>query len=242
MTKKITLLVALFIATISYGQTTFESLKAKPVASIDCSKAGGITPANGTLTTISYDVTPEKLEKFYSIEMKVSAAVNTVTSIDDLLKYKSGSTDFVILSADSKDYEFPENGCGYTGTGAKIVRAVIEYTPDYIDGASVTTVFEANGGAELTFNLEVNAAVAGIEDLEKFNFSYAPNPTKDFVRLTAVNSIKDVKVFNLIGQEVLQATYNSRNPSIDISDLTAGVYVMKVAIDDSIGTFRIIKE
>jgi len=85
-------------------------------------------------------------------------------------------------------------------------------------------------------------ATAGIEDLQKFNFSYAPNPSKDFVRLSAANNIENVEIFNLLGQKMMSKDLNSNSEMVDISNFVKGVYLMNVTIDGSKGSFKIIKE
>lgn len=282
MTKKITLLVALFIATISYGQnliskgdfedlpapaeitvtagadywyTTNQSGNPRAAVATDGSNNYGVLKNISGLSRLYYrfDVVSGKT---YKLTLKVADQVDndkeltvTVRSQDNtqleafVPNSQSNILDVVrdalpavngafAISHTTMDATLTEHSVNFIATSTETVNVWFQKNKTSATGGEVyldDVVFEE----DLT---------ASIDDLKKFNFSYAPNPTKDFVRLSAASSIKDVKVFNLIGQEVLQATYNSRNPSIDISDLTAGVYVMKVAIDDSIGTFRIIKE
>ena len=69
-----------------------------------------------------------------------------------------------------------------------------------------------------------------------------PNPVKDRINLSATNKIKSMSVYNLLGQEVLRTSVNSRNYSADISNLKAGIYLIKLAIDDAVQTFKILKQ
>ena len=45
----------------------------------------------------------------------------------------------------------------------------------------------------------------------------------------------------MIGQEVLNKRIDSINSEINISNLSAGTYIMKVSIDGYIGTYKMIK-
>lgn len=99
---------------------------------------------------------------------------------------------------------------------------------------------EAHVAAGNTDRIDLSAL--SVEDLTKFGFSYAPNPVNDRINLSATNVIKNIGVYNLLGQEVLRTSVNSRKYSVDMSSLKAGIYLVKVAIDDNVGTFKIVKQ
>ena len=69
-----------------------------------------------------------------------------------------------------------------------------------------------------------------------------PNPIKDRITLSAKNVIKDMSIYNLLGQEVLKSAVNSRDFSLDISTLKTGIYTVKVVINESVRNFKIVKE
>lgn len=83
--------------------------------------------------------------------------------------------------------------------------------------------------------------ILNVDNLEKFNFSYAPNPVKDRMHVSATKRIKELCLFSASGQKVFKATFDSSKRSINISHLSKGIYIMKVTIDDTIGTYKIIK-
>lgn len=92
--------------------------------------------------------------------------------------------------------------------------------------------------------IETSATLGGNdkEDLELDSLKVYPNPVNDRINLSATNEIKNIKVYNLLGQEVLRASVNRRDFSADVSNLKAGIYIVKVAINESIKSFKIIKK
>lgn len=74
------------------------------------------------------------------------------------------------------------------------------------------------------------------------NFSFAPNPTNNFVNLSASKNIEKVEFYNLLGQNALSAPVNGLRKEVNISNLKSGIYLMKVTIDNAVGTYKIIKE
>lgn len=89
---------------------------------------------------------------------------------------------------------------------------------------------------------EAAEQVLGVENLEIFGFSYAPNPVQDQIQLRANTEISAIKLYNAVGQEVLSQNLNTTNTSVNISNLPKGVYIMKAAINNAVGTYKVIKE
>lgn len=74
------------------------------------------------------------------------------------------------------------------------------------------------------------------------SFSFYPNPVKDVLHLSHDKDISDVAVFNLVGQQVMVKTVNANSVQIDMSDLAAGSYLVKVTSDNQIKTIKVIKQ
>jgi hypothetical protein len=46
----------------------------------------------------------------------------------------------------------------------------------------------------------------------------------------------------MLGQEIIQVESNTENPQINMSGLQSGAYMVKISINGSVRTFRIIKK
>jgi hypothetical protein len=95
---------------------------------------------------------------------------------------------------------------------------------------------------DLSVNLTLYGTALSINNFEKFDFNFAPNPAKNFINLSAANSIEKVEVYNLLGKKALSTRINNDRSTLDISELASGMYVMQVTIDKQVGTYKIIKE
>ncbi len=82
----------------------------------------------------------------------------------------------------------------------------------------------------------------GVYDNVFQTFEYYPNPTQSVLNLKAANSIQNATIFNLIGQRVIEVNPNQLSTEINLGDLPTGAYLMQVKINESLKTFRIIKE
>jgi len=71
-----------------------------------------------------------------------------------------------------------------------------------------------------------------------------PNPVKDVLQISnADQTISDVAVFNLLGQEVIRENWSGKdNSSLNLTGLKAGTYLLKVTADGKTETKNIIKQ
>ncbi|MCB0398122.1 MAG: VCBS repeat-containing protein [Winogradskyella sp.] len=67
------------------------------------------------------------------------------------------------------------------------------------------------------------------------------NPVKNTLTLNAQNTIENVAMYNMLGQEVLRAAPNAVNSELDMSSLQDGTYFVKVTIANTTKTVRVVK-
>lgn len=80
-----------------------------------------------------------------------------------------------------------------------------------------------------------------VGDNELEGFTFYPNPAQDMINLRAENPIDNVKVFNVVGQKVLDVEIGSNHAGFNVSTLNPGVYLMKISSNGETGTYRIIR-
>lgn len=103
-------------------------------------------------------------------------------------------------------------------------------------------VWEFGGDEYEPFSISVWNANLGTSQFDNTAFSYYPNPVKNVLNLTYTQDISDVAVFNLLGQQVITKAVNSSNGQVDMSNLSAGTYIVKVTADNQVKTIKVIKE
>lgn len=81
-----------------------------------------------------------------------------------------------------------------------------------------------------------------LQDLSKFNFASSPNPAKDYLNLSASKNIDKIEIYNLLGKQVIDSSLNVSKAQVSVSNLSTGLYVVKAYIEDSVGTYKFIKE
>ena len=90
-------------------------------------------------------------------------------------------------------------------------------------------------------------AVTTVVVLEGENFDikalrYYPNPVIDVLTISYTNEITAVQVYDISGRLVRDMKPNSNEVTVDLSDLAASVYVVKVFADTTSGEFKVVKK
>ena len=80
--------------------------------------------------------------------------------------------------------------------------------------------------------------ILGIEDNKPISFTIYPNPAQEVLNIEPQQQIDSVKIYNLQGQLINEVS--SRR--IDVSQLSAGLYFVQLAIDGKTVTKKFIKE
>ena len=266
--KKILLLISLFILGNTYGQ--IKTLKGNTFTSSQC-VAGGVTtvyypkggasvPANliskhageSPDSNWKMEVTVDDPDEIWiAAEVVFLAAMPNTGApypLADILSISS-SSDYTITAYAHRLLEADKTlNCDPVAFGVNSfnkLRFNLKYNGVYANGStSITfdlTVTDPKTDHTETINVTVNNTLS-IDKLEKYDFSFGPNPTGDFINLSATESIGNVEIYNLVGQKSLSSEISDTKGTIDISNLSRGVYIMNVAIDEKIGTYKIIKE
>jgi glucose/arabinose dehydrogenase len=148
---------------------------------------------------------------------------------------------------------------GYAYTGAIPTFANKYFFADYctaeigyLTGTSGTITWALNPAGSLTtfgedINGELYAAISGtiyrlydsalgLNQFNKNGLSFYPNPAKTeiFIKNTTETALSQVKVFDLTGKLIMtKSVENSEVPSVDISALSRGMYM--IAVEDFTG-------
>lgn len=70
-----------------------------------------------------------------------------------------------------------------------------------------------------------------------------PNPTSDILNIKTASEIDSIEIYDLLGKRVKTFTEsNINNNTIDISQLSKGMYLAKISSDGKTSTYRIVKE
>lgn len=110
--------------------------------------------------------------------------------------------------------------------------------------ATYYIAFEATSNWARGLNLEdvtVNGTLSN-NDFNSSAFSLYPNPVKDNLNIGYKETVKNVEIYNLLGQMVASKNINANEGNIDLSALASGNYLAKVYFENSVKSIKIIKQ
>lgn len=80
-----------------------------------------------------------------------------------------------------------------------------------------------------------------VNDFSESKFSVYPNPVTDILNIKSASSVENVTVYDLLGKVVLQSNPGKISPSIDMSGLASGAYLVQVTIGNATKTVKVLK-
>lgn len=168
------------------------------------------------------------------------------TSADVWYSYSGAAGDITVSLCNNTNYDSylrVYDACGGTE---------IAFNDDFCNAQSSVT-FTADGtttyyilvegfGSNVgNFEMAVTCVLSN-GDFNSNSFSAYPNPVKDVLNISYATEISSVKVINMIGQEVLSKNVNATSSQVDMSQLSAGTYIVNVTLGDTIKTLKVVKQ
>src|SRR5690554_308228 len=147
--------------------------------------------------------------------------------------HSSVPTDFITISADggATAAAYGITPVTWTAQATGTVNFYL-HTDDQCSSESVSRTRSVFCGGELSVDsFELDKA-----------FTYYPNPVSSILTLSGVQTIQEVVVYNMLGQKVLGAHPNAMTSELDMSDLNAGTYFVKVKSNQAEQTIKVIKK
>lgn len=124
--------------------------------------------------------------------------------------------------------------------------SIANNNPDFtvrmrFDGADMFV----DNGDELRFNniaLRGESTLASKEFVQQNSIKVYPNPTYNFVNIEASHELKKLELFDILGKKVRGYSVRGTQKQLNIGELSAGIYLLKVSADGQRTTVKIIKQ
>ena len=179
---------------------------------------------------------------------------NTVTSVDFAFDAPTtGDAPDTYRIVISNDITFPANTETETFTiSGNFPATTTDFSELYLPGAQYFeenttyywTVTPTNLGG-IPSDVEVwtftTAGELNVSDFEAVTFDHYIDNNSSLV-LSSDKVVSGVKLYSILGQEVLAQELNATNGRLDISSFNAGVYLAQVQIEGQTKTFKFIKK
>jgi hypothetical protein len=155
--------------------------------------------------------------------VKVVISTNNGVTWTQIHEFTAAST----VSNSSQEYNYE-----FVATASEVKFALI---------ASDGTTDDTQDYDFFVDNVSLEVLLSSI-DFTKNSFTAYPNPVKGNLTIRNTETIHNVTVFNLLGQQMLVKNINATEGQIDMSYLAAGTYLVKVSNGQNVQTIKVIKE
>ena len=168
----------------------------------------------------------------YSTKANITVRLKAENSADNTITVE---TDAAYSTADtwqSLEFDFSNQAAGTAALN----------TANTYDKLSIFFDFNV-GGNDGSFYYVDNVSLGSslsVKDSD-FKLSLYPNPVKDIARISSAESVDLVRVFDLTGRIVKQASPNRNNFDLDVANLSKGVYLVKLNAGNKEATTKLIK-
>ncbi|MBK9525656.1 MAG: PKD domain-containing protein [Bacteroidetes bacterium] len=221
--------------------TSFSNITAGTVASSNWFFSGGTPSASTDVnpTNICYSnagVFPVTLTVSNGTCVKTRSIVNYVTVHSPPVPTISANGN-VLTSTTALSYQWYSVQSGLIA-GANLISYTVITTGEYY-----VVITDQNGCTSESAQIHVD--VDGIEDIGQTIFTLFPNPVRSELKIISKKAIAGnikLELFSISGKRVLSLKYrNKQEFSIDLSELPAGLYTLKIQSSESESAYKVVK-
>ncbi|MCS3871327.1 hypothetical protein J3D55_004243 [Chryseobacterium ginsenosidimutans] len=185
--------------------------------------------ANTVFSTINYN-------DYFSTGAALGYIGSARPALSDLQAGFGGNVNSVSVSpsfASATDFHLATSGnAALDNKGTPVAEVTLD-----ADGMARNATTPDLGGYEFT-----NLVLAVNDVAAKNKLNYYPNPVVDFITINNDSKIRNVEVYNMSGQRLINETVNAEKGSVDMRKVPTGVYILKVNSEKDSQSLKIIKK
>ncbi|MCI9845285.1 T9SS type A sorting domain-containing protein [Flavobacterium pectinovorum] len=148
--------------------------------------------------------------------------------------------DIVVDGQNIKWYS-SQNSTRKTSKAAETTLPLITVLVDGVTYYASQTINNVESTQRLAVTAKSNGALSN-EDFVLPNFKFYPNPVKNKLALSNTANIDEVELLAVSGKSVLVKKINDIHSEIDLSNISTGIYFLKVKSEEKTKTIKIVKE
>ncbi len=192
---------------------------------------GGTALANTTVLAAGTYYASQTENICESTRTSVEVTVNglptaTITRVDDTLTvYEANATYQWVLCGDTQTPIAGATSQTFTATTA---------------GSYAVIVTSQNGCTATSECFEI--ATLSTKSFDAAKLGYYPNPVTDVLTVSHTDIISSLQVFDITGRIVRNLKVNANEVTVDMANMPAAVYIVKVFTDSTSGEFKVVKK
>lgn len=201
---------------------------AATVAYVTGASAPTVYVKSATAGSETYTATAASISTGCSTSASATVTVNvaptaTITRADDTLTAAEANATYQWIMCDATPIA-GATGQTYTATEA----------------GSYAVMVTVNGCTATSDCFEITTLSNNKFDFAKLG--YYPNPVNDVLTITHSENISNIRVYDVTGRLVRQMNPNNNEVQVDMTNMPASMYIVKVSMENTSGEFKVIKK
>lgn len=132
---------------------------------------------------------------------------------------------------------------GVPSVPESLLSVGMSFTSTDAASGALTFVFTSDGSVPLTgWVANITCATLSVDEFALAQFNYHPNPTTGLLNINAKQNIDTIKVFNTLGQVIMDLNPNATDVTLDFTNLSQGTYFLRSSVNGNTFTHKIIKK
>lgn len=238
-TSDVTVLSSTFIMTPN-GTNTFcgSQLLSVPLGSSNSYqwKKDGVTISGATSATYSATASGS----YTCIITNGSCSSTTSATILDTTSAPTGTSNQTFITGNTLA-NLVVTGMNIQWYSTSAGNSAISNTTPLVSGTTYYASQTINGceGTRLAITVTIGL---GVNQNQLLTIAFNPNPVKDFVTIKSNEIIKQISVYNVLGQLLINQFKNSSEFNMDLTILPSGNYFIKAETENKEQVFKIVKQ
>ncbi|HQV36507.1 MAG TPA: T9SS type A sorting domain-containing protein [Flavobacterium sp.] len=210
--------------------------------------AGGFWIGNFNTDIVAVDMSGNQINVIpattHGLTGMYGAAVNSATNTlfvynqsapsNDIISSISLSTGAMLVNYDVFANDLSSNGVTSSLAGGTFLSS------DIVPGQTILIGVSQATPSNILWGININNLLS-TTDLEKDSFKIYPNPVNNLLHFSTTN-FDEITIFNIDGKIIKSLKSNSLNDkTLDVSNLSKGVYIISVKSESNIKYFKIVK-
>jgi large repetitive protein len=191
----------------------------------------------GTLNPMIISNNPSS-SQFNLCSLPISSATNVIANIDQCVFIQNeflcaGSNSLLSAPNGYESYVWTLNGNEVGNTQFTTVSEL---------GTYIVSMSAPTPCISITKTFNVIDCTLSNKNFTFSNFKTFPNPVKNTLTISNASTIETIEISSILGQKIISKNVNDLQTEIDMSQLTNGIYFVKVTSQGNEKTIKIVKE
>ena len=216
--------------------TTYQNITQESTEKHGASFSAKLTKdASGGFKKLNQNIPNTTVGESYTVSFwyKIAADAGSVVKMWSNFRDNAGA----FLDGTTADVTLDVNGNAWTKYEATVTAPA----------TSVKFWFELRTYSNTTvylddFSFLDNATLSTVKNKAIVGFATYPNPVSNGILTisSASDSLKNLTIFNLLGKQVLSSSFSGIKSNVDVSSISAGIYILKVTEDGKTATKKLV--